>query len=163
MTPTRNFAALGRGNGFPFCVTQRPYNASIHAGEYTLKQAMALVWNLIGFDLTVTTDTPNEYEPFVPVYGWNLENVEEIEPFRRVCNGSAQPDVGFDETSGKYHLRVPELFFSINSFSSSMGSGTGFGFGVSDGYGGSWGISSSVAGGETVIGATLDFNFYTYP
>jgi len=156
------FTALGRGNGFPFCLTYQSFDETIHAGEYTFTEAMQLFWNLQSFNLTINTDGPSTYTPLVSVNGWDLEEGIDKEPKDRVCNTYGNPVIGYDESSELYHLFVPEIIFNVFSFENSLISGTDFGFTLTDPYGGSWGISSQTVPGEDVISASMTFDFYTY-
>ena len=101
MPTATSFTALGRGNGFPFCLINAtdsainavdgnrfaPGQGILRAKEFSLEDTVALIWNLhfVGFP---NDSSGNSYSDSVVKYGGAFETYEdatELNPRERVC------------------------------------------------------------------------------
>jgi len=176
MPETTPFAALGRGNGLASCVYRKTFNADTHSGLYTLEEIMKLYWNTSSIQVSVTnvegdtvSDTLNyTTEPRERVCNFDVAS----QPFRLAEDDGSTPEedeayIGFDTSSGKYFLNIPEIifqgFFSDEGFIKSGNDNFVEGYGAaatdSSGVGKTWSVEGGLGGTVT---ATIAFNFYTY-
>ena len=170
------FTALGRGNGLASCAYRKTFNAATHSGLYTLEEIMKLYWNTSSIQVSVTdvngytvSDTLNyTTEPRERVCNSDVAS----QPFRLVEDDGSTPEedeayIGFDTSSGKYFLNIPEIIFQgffsdegvIKSGNDNFDEGYGVAATDSSGVGKTWGIEGGLGG---TASATIAFNFYTY-
>ena len=101
MPTATSFTALGRGNGFPFCLTNAtdsainavdgnrfaPGQGILRAKEFSLEDTVALIWNLYSVGFPADSDG-NSYSDSVVKYGAAFEtylDATELNPRERVC------------------------------------------------------------------------------
>ena len=183
MPTTISFTALGKGNGLASCAYRKTFNAATHSGLYTLEEIMQLYWNTSSIRVTATE-----------IAGSSPRSLDETldfttEPFERVCNsdGASQPFrlapdngstptenqsyIGFDESTKKYFLNIPEIIFNGIDDEGFISSGNAAFAGDpnpdrakpatdSSGVGKTWSIDCGAISGTA--SATIEFNFYTY-
>jgi hypothetical protein len=133
MPTATSFNALGKGNGFPSCVTQRTSstNATGSSMTFSLKKVMEIYWKYAyptGSDTSVNHTPPNVDGP-VPTVNISSNASQSsfyapssstpnarIEPFERVCGSSNSLQIA-SASSGIYQYNgVPypyDLFVSI--------------------------------------------------
>lgn len=178
-----SFTALGKGNGLASCVYRKTFNAATHSGLYTLEEIMQLYWNTSSIRVTATeiSSDPQSVDRTLDFTA---------EPFERVCNseGASQPFklapdngstptedqsyIGFDESTEKYFLNIPEIIFGgiddegfISSGNDAFPPNPPFPNRAvpatdSSGVGKTWTIDGGALQGTA--SATIEFNFYTY-
>jgi hypothetical protein len=170
------FTALGRGNGLASCAYRKTFNANTHSGLYTLEEIMKLYWNTLSIQVSATnedgdtvSDTLNyTTEPRERVCNFDAAS----QPFILVGDDGSTPEedeayIGFDTSSGKYFLNIPEIIFqglySDEGFIKSGAAATDSTFAAatdSSGVGKTWSVDGG--GTENTVSATIAFNFYTY-
>tara|TARA_R110000803_G_C11786387_1_gene297375 strand:- start:35 stop:574 length:540 start_codon:yes stop_codon:yes gene_type:complete len=105
MPTADSFTALGRGNGFPFCLINATDSAInsvngdrfqtrlgiLRVQELSLKNTMAAIWNLYSISFPGDSDG-NSYSDSVVRYGAANENyvdATELNPTERVCSAES--------------------------------------------------------------------------
>ena len=178
-----SFATLGRGNGLASCAYRKTFNAATHSGLYTLAEIMKLYWNTSSIQVSVTSLDPSTGNPIATAsdtLNYTTEPRERVcnsdgasQPFRLTSDDGDLPDedeayIGFDTSTSKYFLNIPEIIFSgfsgaegtIKSGNDNFTGGSGVTATDSSGVGKTWSIEGG--GGLGTDQATITFNFYTY-
>ena len=176
MPTATQFFSIGKGNGLATCAYRKTFNAATHSGLYTLEEIMKLYWNTSSIQVSATdvdgstvSDTLNyTTEPSERVC--NSDGASQ--PFRLVGDDGSTPEedeayIGFDTSSGKYFLNIPEIIFQgfnsdegfIKSGNDNFTGGSGAAATDSSGVGKTWSVDTGIGG---VVSATIAFNFYTY-
>jgi hypothetical protein len=186
MPTATSFTALGKGNGLASCAYRKTFNAATHSGLYTLQEIMQLYWNTSSIRVTATeiSSDPRSVDRTLDFTA---------EPFERVCVSDAviermpfapvtllngltptenQSYIGFDESTEKYFLNIPEIIFGGIDDEGFIRSGNnafppdppfpdrGKPATDSSGIGKTWSIDGGALQGTA--SATIEFNFYTY-
>lgn len=167
MPEAEPFAALGRGNGFPYCLIKSDISSFTYwvtLGDYkktdadsgvpvtqeqidlSFENAMRLFWNIYRLNIDVevvgekngVSDTIT-YDFFgVNFFNENNEEIEEAEPFKRVCQTSSNRRVGSaipedEENKPGYWANQLEWGVNIHRYyngdSSNEGNFIGYGLG----------------------------------
>ena len=183
MPSTAQFFAKGKGNGLASCAHRKTFNAATHSGLYTLAEIMKLYWNTSSIQVSATKLDPSTGAPIATVsdtLNYTTEPRERVcnsdgalQPFRLVSDDGSTPTedeayIGFDTSTSKYFLNIPEIIFSgfsgdegtIKSGNDNFTGGSGATATDSSGVGKTWSIEGG--GGVGTASATITFNFYTY-
>ena len=178
MPTATQFFSIGRGNGLATCAYRKTFNAATHSGLYTLEEIMKLYWNTSSIQVSATS--PDGSESVSDTLNYTTEPGERVcnsdgasQPFRLVGDDGSTPEedeayIGFDTSSGKYFLNIPEIIFQgfdsdegfIKSGNDNFTGGSGAAATDSSGVGKTWSIEGG--GGVTTASATIAFDFYTY-
>ena len=177
MPTATQFFSIGKGNGLSTCVYRNTFNAATHSGLYTLEEIMKLYWNTSSIQVSATDvggSTVSDTLNYTTEPGERVCNSDGAsQPFRLLVADGRDPDedeayIGFDTSSGKYFLNIPEIIFQgfdsdegfIKSGNDNFTGGSGAAATDSSGVGKTWSIEGG--GGVTTASATIAFNFYTY-
>ena len=172
-----SFATLGRGNGLASCAYRKTFNAATHSGLYTLAEIMKLYWNTSSIQVSATDSLGSTVSDTL---NYTTEPRERVcnsdgasQPFRLASDDGSTPTedkayIGFDTSTSKYFLNIPEIIFSgfsgdegtIKSGNDNFTGGSGATATDSSGVGKTWSIEGG--GGVGTASATITFNFYTY-